>query len=30
MRSRDFVEKVDHLWQLVRNEAIIAQGTRAP
>src|SRR5690348_18175779 len=30
MRSRDFAEKVDHLWQLVRNEAIIAQGTRAP
>ncbi|HKW55308.1 MAG TPA: ABC transporter ATP-binding protein [Stellaceae bacterium] len=30
MRSRDFVEKVDHLWRLVRNEAIIAQGTKAP
>jgi NitT/TauT family transport system ATP-binding protein len=30
MRSREFAEKVDHLWQLVRNEAIIAQGTRAP
>ncbi|HEX9490150.1 MAG TPA: ABC transporter ATP-binding protein [Stellaceae bacterium] len=30
VRSRDFAEKVDHLWQLVRNEAIIAQGTRAP
>ncbi|HEX6842116.1 MAG TPA: ABC transporter ATP-binding protein [Stellaceae bacterium] len=30
MRTRDFAEKVDHLWQLVRNEAIIAQGTRAP
>ncbi|HJT06808.1 MAG TPA: ATP-binding cassette domain-containing protein, partial [Stellaceae bacterium] len=29
-RSRAFAEKVDHLWQLVRNEAIIAQGTRAP
>ena len=29
-RSRAFAGKVDHLWQLVRNEAIIAQGTRAP
>jgi NitT/TauT family transport system ATP-binding protein len=30
VRSRDFAEKVDRLWQLVRNEAIIAQGTRVP
>ncbi|HEX7967422.1 MAG TPA: ABC transporter ATP-binding protein, partial [Stellaceae bacterium] len=28
VRSRDFAEKVDYLWQLVRNEAIIAQGTQ--
>jgi len=25
-----FVEKVDELWNLVRDEAIKAQGTRAP
>ncbi len=30
VRSREFAEKVDHLWQLVRNEAIIAQGARTP
>jgi NitT/TauT family transport system ATP-binding protein len=28
VRSRGFAEKVDHLWRLVRNEAIIAQGTK--
>jgi len=30
VRSPDFAEKVDYLWQLVRDEAIIAQGTRTP
>jgi NitT/TauT family transport system ATP-binding protein len=30
MRTAEFAEKVDHLWHLVRNEAIIAQGARAP
>jgi NitT/TauT family transport system ATP-binding protein len=28
--SREFLEKVEHLWNLVRQEAILAQGTRTP
>lgn len=28
VNTRDFIEKVDHLWGLVRNEAILAQGRR--
>jgi NitT/TauT family transport system ATP-binding protein len=28
--SREFIEKVEHLWNLVRQEAIMAQGTRTP
>ena len=29
-KTKDFVEKVDEIWNLVRIEAIKAQGTRAP
>jgi NitT/TauT family transport system ATP-binding protein len=27
LRSREFVEKTDEIWNLVRDEAIKAQGT---
>jgi NitT/TauT family transport system ATP-binding protein len=30
MRSKEFVEKVDEIWNLVRVEAIKAQETHAP
>jgi NitT/TauT family transport system ATP-binding protein len=30
LRSPAFVEKVDEIWNLVRSEAIAAQGTEAP
>src|SRR6202051_4951664 len=30
LRSKEFVEKVDEIWNLVRDEAIQAQETRAP
>ena len=30
LKSKPFVEKVDELWNLVRIEAIKAQGGRAP
>jgi NitT/TauT family transport system ATP-binding protein len=30
LRSKDFVERVDEIWNLVRDEAIKAQETRAP
>ncbi|MDE1903033.1 MAG: ABC transporter ATP-binding protein [Alphaproteobacteria bacterium] len=29
LQTREFADKVDHLWKLVRDEAIRAQGTRA-
>ncbi|HKR20130.1 MAG TPA: ATP-binding cassette domain-containing protein, partial [Stellaceae bacterium] len=28
LQTREFADKVDHLWKLVRDEAIRAQGTR--
>ena len=29
-KAKAFVEKVDEIWNLVRDEAIKAQGKRAP